>query len=101
MSKSTWRRTLALLLLAVLNPCPSFAGVYEGTVSERIDNDKWILMIGGRRYFVEMSLCLSLALPLEDVIVKSADAVLGPGDEVIFVDDKETCTVRDAAPLSH
>jgi hypothetical protein len=80
---------------------PALADLYEGWVGKRIDNRTWILVVGGDRYYVEMSMCLSLALPTEDVIVKSLDAILGPGDEVIFVDDGgEECWVRSARKLS-
>lgn len=77
------------------------ADIYEGWVVKRISNSDWILQVGGAKFYVEMSMCLSLALPTEDVIIKSDDSTLGPGDTVIFVDDGgEECWVRSAAQMS-
>jgi hypothetical protein len=93
---------LGYLLAALLGlvPAPSRAGIYQGFVSKRIDNKNWILVVDGKRYFVEMSLCLSLAMEMGEVIVKSAGAQIAAGDEVIFVDDKDTCTVGSATKLN-
>ena len=94
-------KTVLITVLLMLIPVQANAGIYEGWVEKRISNSDWILVVEGVRFYVEMSMCLSLALPIETVIVKSDDSILGIGDTVIFVDDGgEECWISDAKKLS-